>query len=181
MLIGFIVVIIMILVIVGLMSVGNNSQGKTGVYETQIKKIKVFLNDIQSEAVIYHGMKNDFNGFNATYLNSVGIGKELYVNSSASLAHPMTKNNWEGLPDDFNCDGKSDSNTTDYLTDGRGVFIFKGYTPGNQKAILINSCDKTSKSYSEIRFVKDKAATYDPEFDKLFENELMNYNFYYGA
>jgi len=188
MLVGFIVIIIMVLVIVGLMSVGNNADNKTGLYETQIKKIKVFINQIESEAILYHGLKGTFNGFNPNYLQAHNIGKELYTDSDADLYNgdPMDGNHWEGLPSDFNCDGTADvdsngKGTTDYLGAGRGVFLFKGYEPGNQKAIIINSCTNNNNDYSKLIIVKYRNQTYDPNFDVLFEKEMSNYGTFYGS
>jgi len=186
MLIGFIVVIIMVLVIVGLMAVGNSNSGKVGVYSAQIKKLSVFVNNIESEGVIYHGLKNNFEGFNANYLQSKKIGKELYTDSDADVPLTMTKQNWDNLPADFDCDGTDEADTVDYLGKGKGVFLLKGTEAGNQKAFLIHSCNGngTTKPYTEIRIIGVKAAnkTYDPKFDQMLENVLMTTNsFYYGA
>jgi len=181
MLIGFIVVIIMILVIVGLMSTGNGTDGNTGVYSSQIKKIEVLINSLETEGVMYHGLHNNFTKFNANYLQGTNIAKELYTDSDASLNVPMDKNHWANLPVDFNCDGIVESNTTSYLGAGRGVFLLKGYVPGNQMALLVNSCKNTNTNYTEIRIVRQINFTYNKKFDTMLEQALMNYNFYYGA
>lgn len=181
MLIGFIVVIVMILIIVGLMAIGNEGGGDTGLYSTQIKKLKTFINNVESEAVLYHGMNNNFNGFNAKYLNSVKIGTELYSDNVADTATPMTKANWLGLPSDFDCDGVAEANNVNYMGAGRGVFLFKGYIPGNQKAMIVHSCNTESETFSKIIIVKERTSTYETLFDEMLEMELSNYGNFYGA
>lgn len=183
MLIGFLIVIIMVLVIIGYFALGMGGNDETGTISTQVKKIKLLVNNIESEAVMYHGMNNSYNGFNAIYLAKNNIGTELLSTTSSDLVVPMTKNNWENLPDDFNCDGVSEGNDVDFYTsNGGGVFLLKGYIPGNQKAIIVYSCTTSSGDYAQIRFVNQRSnKTYSPAFDKTLENELSEKDTFYGS
>lgn len=183
MLIGFIVVIIMILIIVGILALGIGSGDETGTMNTQVKKIRLLINNIESEAIMYHGMNNSYKGFSASVLSKNNIGTDLYTNNSADLLVPMTKDNWENLPDDFDCDGTNEGNDVDFLGGSNGgAFILKGYIPGNQKAIIVYSCTTSTGDYAQIRFVNQRNnRTYNTEFDKMLENELSEKDTFYGS
>lgn len=183
MLIGFVIIIVMILVIVGLMAIGTSGGDDTGIYSAQIKKVKVLINNIESEAIMYHGLKDTYKGFNAEYLSKNGIGTELYTNNSSDVSVTMNKANWDNLPTDFDCDGTEEDTTVDFLSaDYGGVFLFKGYEPGNQKAIIVYSCtDITGDNYAQIKFVQQKTKTYNTKFDEMLELELTEQDTFYGS
>jgi hypothetical protein len=133
---------------------------------------------------MYHGMNNSYAGFNAKYLSSVNIGGELFFDNPADVDLAMTKTNWENLPDDFNCDGTNEADTVNFLGGNfGGVYLLKGYVPGNQKGILVYSCqDVTGTDYAQIRFIKQKTGTsYSIKFDEMFEAELSDKETFYGS
>ncbi len=91
MFVGFIAVIVILLVIVGLMSTGAlNSDSNS--YITEVKKIQEQLSIMKSETKFYYVGADSFTGLNADYYKNIKFG---YV---VDTHPPLNSADWSGWP-----------------------------------------------------------------------------------
>lgn len=98
MLVGFIVVIVFLLVIVGIMSgTGTSGVDQGAKYITEAKKVGSIIHHLKNESQFYYARNETYAGVDMSYFADVGFQRDLMVLTDPS--GPMLKAEWENWPD----------------------------------------------------------------------------------
>lgn len=99
MLVGFIVVIVILLVIIGLMFNSGTAGADQGAkYITEAKKIGTILYHLKNESQFYYARNESYAGIDMGYFADVEFQRDLMVQTDPD--GPMRKADWENWPDE---------------------------------------------------------------------------------
>lgn len=167
MLIGFIVLIVFLLVIVGLMSSSSLSNDSSGTkYITEAKKIQVMLSNMENESQFYFARDETFNGIGIKYYENIGFHPELIVPQDPSGS--MSKNDWENWPDE-----------TYFPSPYSGPYIELKGSAAKDLRVVISPLNNGNNM--GIYILKRKGSTVDPVFLKTLEKVLSSDSNYIGG
>ena len=158
MFVGFIAVVVILLIIVGLMSTGALSSGSNADYLTEAKKVQALLSNVEGEAKFY-SIEGDYSFKN---LDMDYFTRVRFAPSNMVTANPgMSSADWEGWPTSAD-GGFPDPYTGPYLKIG-------GYA-GDQIRLVVAPIN--NGQHAGVFILKQKVNTLDPDYVKILETTL---------
>jgi hypothetical protein len=167
MLIGFIAIIVILLVIIGVMSTGTNSEGNAGKYATEVKKVQTLISNMKNEAKFYYLKTDSFKDISMKYYKDIGFADNVMVNSEDADHEDMNSNDWDGWPS---------SGITDPYT---GSYIKLGGTAKDDIRLVIVPLSK-NKAFG-IYVLKRKTADIPEGYLSMLEKVLSADSSYIGG
>ena len=176
MFVGFIAVVVILLIIVGLMSTGSLSGSKNSNYIAEAKKVQAMLSNINNEGSFFYSKKNEtFSGIDMDYFVDSKFAPNYMVTDNPG----MNEDDWDGWPTidqgealDANDDGVLDSPYT-------GAYIKLNGTPGDQMRIIVTPINNGKQA--GVFILKKKVNTIPEEYVKILESTLANDPSYIGG
>jgi len=176
MFVGFIAVIVILLIIVGLMSTGAISGSKNSNYIAEAKKVQAMLSNMNNEGSFYYSQASEtFSGIDMNYFVRTRFAPTLMVTNNPG----MNEDDWDGWPTidtgeelDADNDGILDSPYT-------GAYIKLGGTPGDQMRVIVTPINNGNQA--GIFILKKKENTIPEEYIKILEATLANDPSYIGG
>ena len=157
MFVGFIAVVVILLVIVGLMSSGGNQTQDGARYITEAKKVKTVTHLMSGEAKFYYVRNETFLGLTMDYFKDTEFAAEKFVPTSN-----MSSDDWSGWP-------TADGGFPDPYTGG---YIKVGGPAGDDLRIIATSIND-GKNLA-IYLVKRKDNNIDPTYLQILEKTLAS-------
>jgi len=160
MLVGFIAVIIILLVIVGLFSSGTlNDKGGAGKYQTDATKALTVVGDLES-SVRFYKINGDYSTLTMDYFRDSNFHPELIESGT------MASEDWDnwpiGLPDPYT-----------------GDYIKLGGPAGDEMRLIVVPIDNGEGA--SIYLMKKKVNNIDPQYLKILEKTLAKNDKYVGG
>ncbi len=165
MLVGFIAVIVILLVIIGLFSsnlLSSNSKGAQ--YVTEAQKVNIMLSNMNGQAKFYYGGHGSYKDISVQYFKDIGFKEAKIVNQDPSGS--MDSDHWENWP-------------TGVTSPYTGPYIELGGSAGGQLRILV--VPQNDDQNAGFFILKEKANTLDPTFLKILERTLAGDSAYIGG
>lgn len=170
MFVGFIAVIVILLVIVGLMSSGVLGGSQNSSYITEAKKAHSLLSSMRGESKFYYAKGETFEGIGMDYYQAnkfggsqmktdAGIGG---MNSADWDGWPTTSDNGGVFPDPYN-----------------GYYMTLGGTAGDDYRIIVTAVNEGRNASFFI--LKRKGTTTPEVFGKILEKTLSSDPSYIGG
>jgi hypothetical protein len=176
MFVGFIAVVVILLVIVGLMATGSLGNSQNSSYITEAKKVHTLFSNLHAESKFYYIEGGEsFSGINMDYFVRTDFAK-----SNMIINNPgMNEADWEGWPtvdvgsdQDANGDGVLDSPYT-------GPYLKLGGTAGEDFRIIVTSIN--DGTHAGFFLLKKVGTTVPPEYIKILEKTLAADPSYIGG
>ena len=168
MFVGFIAVVVILLVIVGLMAISGTKNSQNSNYITEAKKVHAMLSNLEAESKYYlaRSENNDFAGIDTNYLVEANFApSHMVVNNPG-----MNSADWSGWPTGV------DGGFPDPYT---GPYLKIGGTAGDDMRIVIAPINNGKNM--GIFIMKKKVNNIPPEYTKILEKELANDANYIGG
>jgi len=176
MFVGFIAVVVILLIIVGLMSTQSLSGSQNSNYIAEAKKAQAMLSNLANEGSFYYSQADEsFSGIDMNYFVHGRFAPKLMVTDNPG----MDQDNWDGWPTidtgealDADNDGVLDSPYT-------GAYIKIGGTANDQMRVIVTPINNGKQA--GIFILKKKDNTLPTEFVKIFESVMANDSTYIGG
>jgi len=176
MFVGFIAVVVILLIIVGLMSTGSLSGSQNSNYIAEAKKVQALLSNVASEGSFYYTQGDEsFSGIDMNYYANSNFAPTLLVTDNPG----MNEADWEGWPTidknerlDADGDGILDSPYTE-------PYIKLGGTAGDQMRIIVTPINDGKQA--GIFLLKKKNNTLPADYVRILEQTLANDPAYIGG
>ena len=177
MFVGFIAVVVILMVIVGLMSVGALSGSNNSTFIAEAKKAHEMISNMNGEAKFYYvGASETFTGMDTDYFIRANFAPSHLVVSNPGMAMA----DWEGWPSIIDLGSKYDVNNDGILDSPYiGSYVRIGGIAGDDLRILSHSINNGNNV--GFFLLKKKNSSVDPKFIKILEKEMSSDSEYIGG
>lgn len=177
MFVGFIAVVVILMVIVGLMSTGALSSSNNSTFISEAKKAHEMISNMNGEAKFYYvGASETFTGIDTDYFVRANFAPSHLVVSNPG----MIMADWEGWPSTIDPGGKYDLNNDGILDSPyTGAYVKVGGIAGDDLRILSHSLNDGNNV--GFFLLKRKNNTIDPKFIKILEKEMASDSEFIGG
>lgn len=166
MFVGFIAVVVILLVIVGLMTSGVLSGSDNSKYMTEAKKVHSMFSHLQGEANFYYAANSEsYLGIDMNYYL-----KHKFAGSQMIPTSNMAQADWEGWP--TNVDGGFPATYT-------GPYISVGGTAGDEIRLIVTSTNNGKSAAFHV--LKKKVNVIPESYLKVLEKTLAGDPNYIGG
>lgn len=177
MFVGFIAVVVILLVIVGLMATGTLGGSQNSSYITEAKKTHTMVSNMNGESKFYYVQAGEtFLGLNMDYFVRANFAPQNLVTTNPG----MNSADWSGWPTSLDADSKYDVNNDGVLDSPyTGPYLKVGGVAGDDLRIIAHSI--SDGNYVGFHLLKKNGSSLSDDYIKILEKQLASDPEYVGG
>lgn len=168
MLVGFIAVVVILLVIIGIMAVNGTQGDDGGRYAAEATKAAALISNLRDEGKFYYTRGETFNGISMKYFEDIGFAEHQMVSELDNTG--MSSNDWVGWP----ASGLDDPYTGPYLP-------LNGPVGDNMRLVVVPLNKGQAFGIYLLKKANATDAELDPKYLKVLERTLAKDSGYVGG